>query len=630
MDNFDVDSNYTSEDESEYSFGSSSQHSAYSLEMHRNDMILDDDNTNQQELDDEENEDDENQSNRTPSDVWEHIDKVTDPEKPKCKICNKFFSAKSSTTTLRNHIKKYHKHIHREANQTTLKFKGNITSFYDKEKNAEFVKLLIKWIVIDMLPFSLVDSVYFNEFIQKLNPKFRCPGRTTLKNEIMSEFKSRREHIVDFVKDIPGRCSITTDIWSSIKNEAFIGVTIHFITNEWKLKHFTLEVLRITGSHTGNAIYEILNKLLVDFDLKQKIISITTDNGSNMVVACRLLKNDFDIQTPALDFIHSRCICHILNLAVNAGLKHVENLIKKLRKIVKRVRRTQLYLEELERLAIAANHTFKHPILDVKTRWNSVFLMAERALILKDDLLIIKSRHQPLQDIWLNEREWEKIEHLVNLLSQFHIATAELSTQTYPTIAYARVVLLGLLVDLNENRGHNYSLSEVLLAIRNKIQEYWAHIDKMTHVPAFFDPRYKTIAYKNLEINEILEPIRNNFPDSALSNLPSNNNASIFVQRLSSVRQQRNSNTDELLKYWESADASFDIEPLSWWHAHSTEYPILSKMAQSYLSVQASSVPCEQLFSLAGNVVSKKRNRLDEDTTRACLCLRSWMIEGIE
>jgi hypothetical protein len=168
------------------------------------------------------------------------------------------------------------------------------------------------------------------------------------------------------------------------------------------------------------------------------------------------------------------------------------------------------------------------------------------------------------------------------------------------------------------------------LAIRNKIQDYWIYIDKMTHIPAFFDLRYKTIAYKNLEINEILRPIHNNFPDSALSNLPPNNSASIFVQRLSSARQQRNSNTDELLKYWESADASFDIEPLSWWHAHSTEYPILSKMAQSYLSVQASSVPCEQLFSLAGNVVSKKRNRLDKDTTRACLCLRSWMIERIE
>jgi hypothetical protein len=43
-----------------------------------------------------------------------------------------------------------------------------------------------------------------------------------------------------------------------------------------------------------------------------------------------------------------------------------------------------------------------------------MFLIAKCALILKEDLLIIKSRHQPLQDIWLNESEWEKIEVSVN------------------------------------------------------------------------------------------------------------------------------------------------------------------------------------------------------------------------
>ncbi len=216
---------------------------------------------------------------------------------------------------------------------------------------------------------------------------------------------------------------------------------------------------------------------------------------------------------------------------------------------------------------------------------------------------------------------------MVNLLSQFNVATVELSTQTYPTIAHARVVLLGLLVDLNNSRNHDYPLNEVLSAIRNKIQEYWGYINEMTHVATFFDPRYKAIAYQDLSVNQIFEPIRNNLPDLA-SDLPSTS-TSIFVQRLSSTRQQRNTNTDELLKYWELADASFDMEPLSWWRAHSTEYPILSKMAQDYLSVQASSVPCEQLFSLAGNVVSKKRNRLDKNTTRACLCLRSWMVEEI-
>jgi hypothetical protein len=104
MDDSDLDSNYLTEDECESSCesscdssGSSSQHSACSLERRRNEMNLDDDDTNQQEPDDE---NEEYQNNRTPSDVWEHIDKVTDPEKPKCKICNKIFSAKSSTTTL--------------------------------------------------------------------------------------------------------------------------------------------------------------------------------------------------------------------------------------------------------------------------------------------------------------------------------------------------------------------------------------------------------------------------------------------------------------------------------------------------------------------------------------------------
>ena len=82
----------------------------------------------------------------------------------------------------------------------------------------------------------------------------------------------------------------------------------------------------------------------------------------------------------------------------------------------------------------------------------------------------------------------------------------------------------------------------------------------------------------------------------------------------------------KLVRSYRPNDTSFDIEPLSWQHAHSTEYPVLSKMVKDYLSVQASSVPCEQLFSLAD---SKKRNKLDKSAIRACLCLRSWMIEGI-
>ena len=43
---------------------------------------------------------------------------------------------------------------------------------------------------------------------------------------------------------------------------------------------------------------------------------------------------------------------------------------------------------------------------------------------------------------------------------------------------------------------------------------------------------------------------------------------------------------------------------------NSLRYPILCEMATNYFGIQASSVPCEQLFSSAGLVDTKRRNHL--------------------
>src|SRR5262245_13074659 len=107
-------------------------------------MNLDDDNNaiqkEQEIIDDTKEHDNEHSCNRTPSYVWEYIDKVTDSEHPKCKLCSKVFSRRSSTTTLSGHLKTYHKSIYKEARQTTLNFSSNI-SYYDKQTNFEFIKL---------------------------------------------------------------------------------------------------------------------------------------------------------------------------------------------------------------------------------------------------------------------------------------------------------------------------------------------------------------------------------------------------------------------------------------------------------------------------------------------------------
>lgn len=54
------------------------------------------------------------------------------------------------------------------------------------------------------------------------------------------------------------------------------------------------------------------------------------------------------------------------------------------------------------------------------------------------------------------------------------------------------------------------------------------------------------------------------------------------------------------------------------------DFPIITTMARDYLSIPATSAPSERAFSLAGNLISKKRGRIASVNVRYVLCLRSW------
>ena len=46
-------------------------------------------------------------------------------------------------------------------------------------------------------------------------------------------------------------CSATTDLWSSSAMEPYISLTVHFITEDWKLESECLQVMVIPEDHTG-------------------------------------------------------------------------------------------------------------------------------------------------------------------------------------------------------------------------------------------------------------------------------------------------------------------------------------------------------------------------------------------
>ncbi|XP_057688365.1 zinc finger BED domain-containing protein 4-like [Corythoichthys intestinalis] len=93
-----------------------------------------------------------------------------------------------------------------------------------------------------------------------------------------------------------------------------------------------------------------------------------------------------------------------------------------------------------------------------------------------------------------------------------------------------------------------------------------------------------------------------------------------------SVHQARTTNvtanaTVEVQKYLGAPNIPRVESPLQYWESQKYTLPTLYKLAVSYLCTPASSVPCERVFSKAGEILCKKRNRLSPKTLEKILFL---------
>jgi hypothetical protein len=200
---------------------------------------------------------------------------------------------------------------------------------------------------------------------------------------------------------------------------------------------------------------------------------------------------------------------------------------------------------------------------------------------------------------------------------------------------------------LGEQIGKNeFTQSEMAASISQKIGEYWEIMDHSSIASAILDPRIKlsdfsedTIQSARAHIKTIFETYQENFSNISSSPMRRtstsiNTSRQYFMQLCQGTASQTSSvipttsSVSELDRYL-GLQIDEDADPLLWWQAHAKEYPNVSNMARDYLAIQATSVPSEQAFSVAGNTISRTRNRLLPETARACLCMKSWIVNKI-
>ncbi|XP_076961147.1 zinc finger BED domain-containing protein DAYSLEEPER-like [Bidens hawaiensis] len=70
-----------------------------------------------------------------------------------------------------------------------------------------------------------------------------------------------------------------------------------------------------------------------------------------------------------------------------------------------------------------------------------------------------------------------------------------------------------------------------------------------------------------------------------------------------------------------SADEVRNLDILAWWKGKQNEFRTLSVMARDLLSIQASTVALESIFSLSGRKLSMQRTKLTPESSEMCICL---------
>ncbi|GBC05973.1 hypothetical protein RclHR1_06530013 [Rhizophagus clarus] len=375
--------------------------------------------------------------------------------------------------------------------------------------------------------------------------------------------------------------SLTTDLWSSRSKHGYLGLTATWINKNFEIMDVLLEISYFLTPHTAKAITEGIKNAIQKWEIENLVVSITTDNGANVVAAIRDL-------TPIKRL---SCAAHTLQLAISKGLKVVENLVSLQKEIG--------YEEPL------------HLIQDISTRWNSSYLAWDQLIFLQYAVLQLsvnlscsliseeKTDGIRLKKIMIKDNEWELLDELCNILALFEKATRDFSGNTYVTLSQMFLIITDLTNSLKpsdnsyevlEDSDNNtinsdiveeessqievdYSnISEVLKNVKNKIylglKHYWAMPDEFGIMAALLDPRYKDL----------------NFITDEETKVKIHSSLQIQYDQLKREMQQQTSTPPS---------------------------PTISTISTTSTRIPATSVASERLFSDAGNHITAKRSLLD-------------------
>ncbi|KAI8534491.1 hypothetical protein RHMOL_Rhmol10G0094100 [Rhododendron molle] len=565
-----------------------------------------------------------------------------------CNYCDKNYKRSSN-----NGVGPEQRHIRKKHADKIAGASDSSNFVYSKEKMRHGLAL---YVAAAEQPFTFGDDIRFEYFVKNcLNPSFAKVSRNSTRSDTKKAHSKVKKDLISELATV-GAIGFTSDMWSGINNRGYICVTAHYIDSSWTLQKRIIAFRLVEFPHDADHIFDSIMGVFRDFEVLDKVYSITFDNHSVNTATLPLFVRN--LTTPYFgELLHMRCVCHVINLVVQDGLEKIAPQISKIRNAVLFIGNSPSRQQEFDKMCTSFYSLKpKNMNSDVQNRWNSTYLMLKSCRKYSDVIsAYVNQRYRPYRASPLTQDHWKIGFEFMKFLKVFYVATVGCSGVRYPTSCIVLHHLFNISVNFCKHREHP-NFAHACLDMEAKFRKYYEEMPPIFMLAAVMDPRMKLKGVslvlgqigRNLgiftlpssdHVHDLLTTMYakydSKFHSTAASTAapltPSTSGNDEFWNFVSSnigIGSSTVSSRIELDKYLDLESVNVndmrDFDVLAWWKRNEDKYPVLSIMARDLLTPPVSSVASESAFSAGSRVLDEKRNRLAPDILDCLICLKDW------
>ncbi|KAL0859841.1 hypothetical protein ABMA27_010181 [Loxostege sticticalis] len=634
--------------------------------------------------------------------VWKHFKKINEST-AQCSLCPKQISCKGSNTTgLDRHLQRVHNisvnqpppdesksvvqpgtSCEPESKKIKRENQSEITRYVARKSLSEIISRLAAEDGLTIR--AITKSKFIRESITQRG--YKMPkNETEIMKIILNYYEEKKAEMIQKFKNLVAsgtRFSLSVDEWTSVRNRRYFNLCLYVEDGEV----FNLGLIYIPGKcgaeETKKMVEDTLKRFQLDFE---KHIVATTSDGPNVM-------KKFGRESPSEMIL---CLNHAIHLGVvdtfykkrqatsavsssedtddsddeimenknssddeaddNASydtnfrlqpIDEIKRVLDETRSLVKLFRKSPLKNIQLQNYVKAEFGKELSLLLDVKTRWNSIIVMAERFLKLKN---CVKKALIDLNmlDKW-NEDNLLLLQSIVDLLQPVKIAVEALGRQN-ATLLTAEAIIDVLLKKIQSTTTNDDLSSRFLGTLKARLEErrpqrvicllkylHTGHHTSQSQNTDFFTSNLSKTALIGFA-EELYCRLFENIPHiptpdmEIISAEPSTSSSQVhnepdesFVNQMEQAIKKIKEIVPEVQKTTTRATLKKEFQLFEATGKRTENLELLYKALNS---IKPTSVENERVFSLSGGVITKIRSRLSDKAVNALIFLKAYFIKS--